>query len=437
MTGRKPLFVLIPIVVFLVALISVEKGGEDLPLAASIAAANDVPAVTAPASVTKTAAPVASPVAAPTPARVASAKIAAGSSMGRVLKDLGYEPKDRERILEALEPELDPTRIAAGTEVKAVFLHADSPNAERIELKLSETRLLVAEAHGDGTWQAAVQESVVTKTQASFAGVVVSNLWSSATVVGMDPQLVSRLAEVFGWQIDFNRNVRANDRWRLTVERLFADGKPIGYGDLIAAEYDNAGTVYSAVRFDHDSGNGQFYAPDGASLRRMFLKCPLKFGRVTSGFSAHRFHPILKVDKPHLGIDYGAPIGTPVMVVGDGTVTLAANHGPSGKMIKVRHNSIYETQYKHLSGFGKGITPGAKVSMGQIIGFVGQTGLATGPHLHFEFHEGERVLDPAGLKFPTADPVPPAELEAFKTVAAKSLAELPAWDAAMLSLKSE
>ncbi len=372
------------------------------------------------------------------PVRIEEAKVANGSTLSKVLRDLTIDNKDREAVLQALKPLLDPTRVAAGTLVRALFKGQDAQAANRIELKLSETKTLVAEAaEGLGTWDARLHEIPVTSAVAAFNGTVISNLWSSASVAGMDTQLVSELAEVFAWQIDFNRALRKGDRWRLTVERLYADGKPIGYGELLAAEYVNAGITYTAVRFDHDKGTGQFYAPDGSSLRRMFLKSPLKFGRITSGFQARRFHPILKVNKPHHGIDYGAPTGTPVMSVGDGVVTFAQTQGGSGKMVKVRHNSMYETVYKHLSAFAKDAGVGSKVVMGQVIGYVGATGLATGPHLHFEFHEGNGVVDPAGMKFPTADPVPEQYLEDFKAKAQARLAQLPVWDASMLSLKAE
>jgi murein DD-endopeptidase MepM/ murein hydrolase activator NlpD len=181
------------------------------------------------------------------------------------------------------------------------------------------------------------------------------------------------------------------------------------------------------------AADGQYYAPDGGSLRRMFLRSPLRFAHVTSGFSTHRFHPILKIAKPHHGIDYGAPSGTPVMAVGAGTVNFAALHGASGNTVTIRHNSVYSTHYKHLSRFAADVRQGARVKMGQIIGYVGKTGLATGPHLHFEFHVNGRYTDPREVRFPAADPVPAAELASFRVVANQAVAELPPWSAAVLT----
>jgi murein DD-endopeptidase MepM/ murein hydrolase activator NlpD len=186
------------------------------------------------------------------------------------------------------------------------------------------------------------------------------------------------------------------------------------------------------VRYDTD-GTPHFYTPKGDSLRRLFLKSPLRFARVTSGFSQGRFHPILRVRRPHMGIDYGAPRGTPVMAVGDGEVSVAARRGASGNMIALKHTSSYETMYKHLSRFADGIKPGAKVSSGQIIGYVGATGRATGPHLHFELHVNGRYVDPAAIAFPAADPVPATDLDKFRLVSSKAVASLPAWSSEIIS----
>jgi murein DD-endopeptidase MepM/ murein hydrolase activator NlpD len=159
----------------------------------------------------------------------------------------------------------------------------------------------------------------------------------------------------------------------------------------------------------------------------MFLKSPIRYGRITSGFATKRFHPILLTNRAHLGVDYGAPIGTPIRAVGDGVVNFADWSGGGGRVLKIRHNSTYQTAYKHLNGFAKGVHPGAKVQQGQVIAYVGNTGLSTGPHLHFEFYQGGRFVDPLGKKFPSADPVPADYLAQFKAEAADKLNLLPVW----------
>lgn len=361
------------------------------------------------------------------PVHVRETTIKSGSNLYDALRTAGIDRPESNALIASVKKFVDLRRLAAGTPIEAYFPSADAPRPTAVELKLDELRLLRATGRADGGWDAEVHEAIVEKDTAAYSGLVSSNLWNSATQAGMDPLLISQLAEIFAWQVDFNREVQENDRWRLTVERRLVDGVPIGYGDILAAEYENVGIVYSAVRFDHDGSNGRYYAQDGQSLRRMFLKSPLKYGRITSGFSARRFHPILNISRPHLGVDYGAPTGTPVMAVGDGIITFAAHRGASGKMIAIRHNSVYETQYKHLSGFASGVRSGSHVGMGQIIGYVGSTGLSTGPHLHFEFNEGGRFVDPTGLRFPTADPVPESLKQAFLTQAKESMSQLPPW----------
>ncbi|MFN9068710.1 MAG: M23 family metallopeptidase, partial [Bdellovibrionales bacterium] len=178
-----------------------------------------------------------------------------------------------------------------------------------------------------------------------------------------------------------------------------------------------------------------YFSPEGESLRRMFLKSPIQFGRITSGFSKKRFHPILQVNRPHLGVDYAAPTGTPVRAVGDGVIDFSGWSGGGGNVIKIRHNSIYQTAYKHLSGYAKGIRRGSRVKQGQIIGFVGSTGLSTAPHLHFEFYQSGRFVDPVGKKFPSADPVPSQMLADFKKSANERLQLLPSWETVDVALK--
>jgi murein DD-endopeptidase MepM/ murein hydrolase activator NlpD len=236
------------------------------------------------------------------------------------------------------------------------------------------------------------------------------------------------LADIFAWQIDFAREVRAGDRWRILVEQRYAGEKNIGWGNILAAEYEHDGQLHSAALLRDGEGKELgYFAPDGKSLRRMFLKAPLKFGRITSRFQRARFHPILKVARPHRGVDYGAPIGTPVLAVGDGVVVQSGWLGGAGKAIRLRHNSTYQTAYKHLHGFASGIRVGARVRQGQVIGYVGSTGLSTGAHLHFELWERGNYVDPLGRKFPSADPVPQKFLLGFQKASQKYRELLPSW----------
>lgn len=285
----------------------------------------------------------------------------------------------------------------------------------------------------NGTWVAEkITEPVDIKIM-TYSGIVTSSLWESAQKAKMDPNLISELADIFAWEVDFAREVRLNDRWRLTVEQKLVKGEPIGWGAILAAEYENAGTPYRATLFRLNGEEVGYFKPDGGSLKKMFLKSPIRYGRITSRFNMGRFHPILKTRRPHLGVDYGAPTGTPVRSVGDATVISAGWSGGGGKVIKLRHNSQYQTAYKHLNGFASGIRAGARVKQGQVIGYVGNTGLSTGPHLHFEFWNAGRYVDPLKKKFPSADPVPLAHLEQFKAESSILLSGLPDWNSREIS----
>ncbi|MCX6104527.1 MAG: peptidoglycan DD-metalloendopeptidase family protein [Proteobacteria bacterium] len=367
---------------------------------------------------------------APPPHSISEHVIAKNSTLARTLQNLGFLAPERATILSALKPWASPTRLIAGTQLKAYILNTEDNYPKRFDLHLDKNTIVRFSKQSSGNWTASNYEPPLERRIASYSGVVNGSLWNSAAGAGMDPQIISRLTEIFGWQVDFHREVQRGDRWRLTVERFYSEGKPVRLGEIIAAEYDNDGNINTAVLAPDE---GQYYTPEGNSLRRMFLRSPLRFARITSGFNAHRFHPILHIAKPHLGIDYGAATGTPIMAVGAGTVAFAAYHGASGNTVTLRHNSVYSTHYKHLSRFAADVHPGSRVKMGQIIGYVGRTGLATGPHLHFELHANGRYVDPSGIRLPTADPLPAKQLASFKAVASKALSELPPWSAGMLT----
>ena len=341
----------------------------------------------------------------------------------------GVTPSIASAIVEAARPIKNLSRVAAGTRVTVFRTPYPLSEVLRLAFRISETEALVLEREPSpgAKWSARLNTLPVETIRRTFTGVVRSTLWDSADASGLDSDLIVELAEIFAWEVDFNRDVRPGDRWRIVVAEREVEGKRAGWEPISAAEYVNAGETHTAVRFEAGPGHGEYFAPDGESLRRKFLKSPLRFGRITSGFSHRRFHPILKIRRPHLGVDYGAPTGTPVMSVGDGTVAKASYDPASGRHIVVRHGSGYATAYRHLSRFAEGIRPGRKVRQGEVIGYVGSTGLATGPHLHFEFHENGRVLNPIGRKFPSADPVPAARHAEFETAARAALAGLPEW----------
>ncbi len=261
-----------------------------------------------------------------------------------------------------------------------------------------------------------------------FSGIVKSSLWNSAEESQMDIPLLIKLSEVFAWVIDFSREIQAGDEWRLIATEYIYKGQHMGWKDIEAAEFKRGNQLYQAFNYeDNDSKRKGYFNALGESLEKIFLKSPIKFGRITSRFNRKRFHPILQVNRPHLGIDYGAPVGTPIMAVGDGIVEFANWSGGGGRVLKIRHNSTFTTAYKHLSRFSKGISVGRKVHQGDIVAYSGSSGLSTGPHLHFEFLKNGSFVDPQSLKFPSSAPLSEEEKSRFSTVLLKNQALLPQW----------
>ena len=276
-----------------------------------------------------------------------------------------------------------------------------------------------------GEWQAhRIIETIDTRV-VSFSGKIDSNLWESSKKSKVKPDLIFSMVEIFAWVFDFTREAKKGDTWRFAVEEKTVSGTHVGWGDILAAEYTNNGKVFTAALFRKGDQNIGYYDTKGNNLRKMLLKNPLKFARVTSGFSKRRFHPKLKVFRAHKGVDYGAPIGTPVRSVGDGVVTFMGRRGGGGLILKINHNTVFRTAYKHLNGFGKSLKVGSSVRQGQTVAYTGNTGLSTGPHLHYELYKNNRSVDPLNQMFPDAFPVSNGDRFAFKLQVEELMSLLP------------
>ncbi len=347
------------------------------------------------------------------------------STLSSNLIPFGVSPSTVQELVQASEGVYNLSKIPAGIRFNLVL--DENSALKSLEFRLSPTESLRVFRQGE-SWQTEKIVENVDIRVVHFAGVVMSSLWESAQRADMDSSLIAELADIFGWQIDFAREVRLHDRWRLSVEQKLVKGSPVGWGSILAAEYENDGKSYQAFLYRKDGEDIGYFDLEGNSLRKMFLKSPIRFGRITSGFNLRRFHPILKIRRPHLGVDYAAPTGTPVRAVGDGVIQWAGWKGGGGKVIQIKHNSIYQTNYLHLNGFSRVIRTGSRVKQGQVIGYVGTTGMSTGPHLHFEFYQSGKYVDPLGKKFPSANPVPKSELTDFVTQASPRIAQLPPWE---------
>ena len=256
----------------------------------------------------------------------------------------------------------------------------------------------------------------------NFAASINHSLFTSLSENGASIELAVKLSHIFAWQVDFY-GIQKGDRFKVIYEEKLVGDKIIGTGEILGAFFHHKGQEYYAIPFEQD-GILQFFDQTGNSMRKAFLKAPLEFSRISSRFSKNRFHPILKRNKPHLGTDYAAPHGTPIRTIGDGVVVEAGYSGGNGNYIKVKHNSTYSTQYLHMSRFAKGIKRGARVAQGQVIGFVGSTGLATGPHLCFRFWKNGVQVDPYKEVNPPSHPVKKELTAMFDIVKTNIMAEL-------------
>jgi murein DD-endopeptidase MepM/ murein hydrolase activator NlpD len=244
-------------------------------------------------------------------------------------------------------------------------------------------------------------------------GVINSSLSQSAARAGLSHSLTMDMASVFGYDVDFAQDIRQGDEFDVIYEQKVVNGKAVGNGPILSARFTNRGKTYTAVRYTNKQGNSSYYTADGNSMRKAFIRTPVDFARISSKFSMGRKHPILNKIRAHKGVDYAAPRGTPIKAAGDGKVLLAGRRGGYGNTVILQHGNTYTTLYGHMQGFAKGVKTGGTVKQGQVIGYIGTTGLSTGPHLHYEFQVNGVHVDPLGQKLPMADPIAKAERARF------------------------
>lgn len=326
------------------------------------------------------------------------------STLAEILKRRGFTDREVHDLREAVKPVYDLGRIRAGQELRLASL-ADGP-WRRLEYDIDETKYLVVERREDRV-EAELKYVPVEFRPAFVSGVIEDSLVAALNKAGEQDSLAIDIVErCFGWDIDFHTDLRKGDTFRVYVEKRFLDGRFAGYRDILAAEFVNEGRVYRAYRFVYpDTKAADYFDENGGSRRKDFLRSPLKFGRVTSRFTSSRLHPIYKIYRPHYGVDYAAPVGTPVQATADGTVTFAGRDGAAGNTVKMSHRNAYATAYLHLSRFGPGVRKGAALKGGDIVGYVGTTGDSTGPHLDYRIYYHGSPVNPLSHKFKPADPL--------------------------------
>jgi murein DD-endopeptidase MepM/ murein hydrolase activator NlpD len=335
-------------------------------------------------------------------------KLLRGETAADVFGKLGLEGIELREATEALVGKVNPRGLRAGNQYSA-FFNPDSSLAS-FEMTLAGSGRVQMVRKGDH-WQSDWRPFERRLETRSLQGVLAGSLEESIRGAGGPPPLAYRLADVFQWDLDFTKDLRKGDRFEVLYEEVQLDGQFHEVGTIFAAVYDNHGRLHEAYRY---GDAGVYYDGEGRPMRKMFLRSPLRYSRITSNFSHRRFHPVLREYRPHYGVDYGAPVGTPVQVTANGVVASAGWDRGGGKVVKVQHPGGYMTAYLHLSRFASGIRPGARVRQGDIIAYTGATGLASGPHLDYRVKHHNRWIDPLALKSVRDEPIPTSRMASFR-----------------------
>lgn len=349
-------------------------------------------------------------------------RIRPGESFFQAMRAMGFGPGTVQSVMDAGQQARSLLDLKPGQ-----VLRANAADGELLALDLEIDPLNKLEVRRDFDGYSALLHTRPTQTvQTQAAGVINSSLYMSAQQAGLSDRLILELAEMFGWDIDFTQDLQPGDRFAVIYNELTLDGEKVRDGDILAAEFVNKGKILRAVRYTDPDGRVAVYKPDGSSMRKAFSRNPLPVTRITSRFNPNRLHPIFKTVRPHRGVDYGAATGTPVRVTGDGQVAFAGRKGGYGNVVIVDHGRGNRTLYAHLSRFAPKMRVGQRVNQGQVIGYVGSTGWATGPHLHYEFQVNGQTKDPLTVALPNAQPLPDAYRRHFQTETSGWVAKLDA-----------
>lgn len=347
--------------------------------------------------------------------------VSSGDTLSRLLQNEGVSSAEVHLLVTSHESLAALARINPGETFRVEV--RDDGYLQALEYRPSRIERLFAERSADG-WSV-TEESREYLRQVRYAEAVIDDsLFLAGMSAGMSDGMIMKLANVFGWDIDFVLDVRQGDHFRLIYEELFLDGEKVGEGDILMAEFWNDGRKVTAIRYEDREGNSDYLDINGDSLRKEFIRTPVAFSRISSRFNLQRRHPVLNRIRAHRGIDYAAPRGTPIKAAGDGKVIFAGNRGGYGKVVILQHGQSYTTLYAHMNGFARGVRVGRRVRQGQTIGFVGSTGLATGPHLHYEFQVNGVHRNPLTVPLPKARGIPDNERTEFLMHASRMRSQL-------------
>lgn len=345
-----------------------------------------------------------------------------GESLSTIFSKLNLNKSDLHQIIHANEAGREFTMISSGKTLQVKTTH----NGELTEITYQKSPVETVKAvRENDKFNVEISSKEIETKTISAVGTIHNSLFYDGKLAGLSDKLILQLADIFAFDIDFALDIKENDTFSVVYEKHLADGEEVGSGNILAAEFNNHGKVYRAVRFQNGSGSAQYYRPNGDGLRKAFVRTPVDFIRISSPFNLKRKHPILNRIRAHKGVDYAAKTGTPVKVTGDGKIKFLGRQNGYGRVIIVQHDdNRYTTLYAHLSAFNNRFKQGGTVKQGDIIGYVGQSGLASGPHLHYEFRVNGEHRDPLSVALPNSMPVNPSLMNKFNAATQPLMAQL-------------
>ncbi len=348
-------------------------------------------------------------------------KVKSGDTLAQIFERVGLSAQQLHELMQLGKPVKKLTRLIPGQEL---HFHIDGENRlAGLDYKLDRLTTLHVQRNESGDFTSLLEEREYDRRVITVKGDVESSLFEAGQKAGLSDNMTMEMAALFGWDIDFALDIRDGDSFVVMYEELFLDGKKIRDGNIIAAEFINQDKPYRAIRFTDPSGRTDYYDPKGRSMRKAFLRTPVDFARISSRYGKRR-HPVLNRVRAHKGVDYAAPRGTPIRAAGEGKIVHRGKKGGYGRTIIIQHGNRYSTLYAHMKSYARGTRSGSRVRQGQIIGYVGSSGLATGPHLHYEFRVFGRHRNPLTVKLPDAAPINKAYKNAYMAKARPLLAQL-------------
>ncbi len=366
--------------------------------------------------------PIPLPVTSATGSALHEIVIKPGDTLGKVFSNLGLTTQELEEVLKSCKEAIKLTKLFPGERLMVTV--GTEGQMEALSVEIDKAHVLQIERTADKGLTTRVDALALEKVVTFKGAKIQDSFFKAGKRAGLNHKMVLKLAELFAWDIDFALNIHPEDSFRVIYEQVYREGKFIENGPILAAEFVNKGKIYHVVRYTDAHGKSDYYTSEGKSLRKAFLRTPVNFTRISSHFNSKRHHPILHKIRAHKGVDYAAPHGTPVKAAGDGVIQFLGRKGGYGNTIVLNHGRQNSTLYGHLSRFHQTVKPGQRVKQGQVIGYVGRTGLASGDHLHFEFLVNGHHKDPLTVELPQADGISRKDLSGFKRQAQKALALL-------------